>query len=153
VQKGGGIKQLTACRTAAAQSPPTAASRLLGFLDGAHWGWKARGRRTGATPAAGIIRRVPAGAVRRSRVVLDAQPQVGLYGIVDGDAGKRRWSGIRWVGHSAGERRPASGGDVVVAQGGVGGAASPGSREGWRKGIEEAASVLVWVLSFFSFYT
>jgi hypothetical protein len=53
VQKGGGVKQLTACRTAATQSPPAAASRLLGFRDGAHWGWKARGRRTGETPAAG----------------------------------------------------------------------------------------------------
>jgi hypothetical protein len=67
--------------------------------------------------------------------------------------------GIRWVRSSAGERRPASGGDVVVAQGGVGGggvarvSGEISSREGWRKGkgIEEVASVLVWVWSFFLF--
>jgi hypothetical protein len=133
VQKGGGVKQLTACRTAAAQSPPAAASCLLGFLDGAHWGCKAKGRRTGVTPAAGeSSAESQPGPFRRSRVVLDSQPRVGLYGIVDGDAGKRRWSGNPVGGGSAGERRPASGQRAAallwLRRGGVGGAASPGSR-------------------------
>jgi hypothetical protein len=50
VQKGGGVKQLTACRTAATQSPPAAASRLLGFRDERTGAGRQGGRHTGEMP-------------------------------------------------------------------------------------------------------
>jgi hypothetical protein len=82
------------------------------------------------------------------------QPAVGLYGFADGGSAKRRWvgAGIGWVGAApvSGERRQGCG---CLAQGRVGGAAAPGSRErtrerenrgvgllAAREGIEETAA-------------
>jgi hypothetical protein len=135
------VEQLTAGRgaagaDAAAQSPPTAASPLLGISRRG-----ALGRRTGqaATSAAGESPgKALLGPFRRSRVILDAQPAGQPIGLRGWRWGSGLGAGIRCVGAAQ-----ASGGEAVVAQGmGGGGMVSLGKDE--VKGNESRRLRRVW---------